>query len=147
MEYLKIQFCNGFLRDQGSLEKNLEEMLHHINPICRFAERCWKPQMDMYETRENVIICAEIAGVKKENLEIQVSNNAVNISGRRTIAPALQEARYRVAEIQYGVFKRTLFLPFMIVPDKTKAMYSDGLLQIHLCKASPGVARIPIQDE
>jgi HSP20 family protein len=147
MEYLKIQFCNGFLKNRSGLEKSVEEMLHHINPICRFAERCWKPQMDMYETRDEVILCAEIAGVRKENLEIEVSNNAINISGKRTMPPALQGARYRVAEIQYGIFKRTLFLPFIIIPEKTKALYTNGLLQIHLYKTSPGVTRIPIQEE
>jgi HSP20 family protein len=103
--------------------------------------------MDMYETRDEVILCAEIAGVRKENLEIEVSNNAINISGKRTMPPALQGARYRVAEIQYGIFKRTLFLPFIIIPEKTKALYTNGLLQIHLYKTSPGVTRIPIQEE
>lgn len=147
MEYIKIQFCNGFLRDHCGLEKSVEEMLQHINPLCRFAERSWKPQMDMYETHDGIIICAEIAGVKKEHLEIEINHNAVKIRGKRAIGPALQKAKYRVAEIQYGVFKRTMYLPFMIIPDKTKASYSNGLLQIHMSKALPSVTRIPVQDE
>lgn len=139
MEYIKIRFGKSFLRDRTGFDKTIEEMLQSINPICRFAERSWKPQMDIYETHDEIIIRAEIAGVKKENLEIEISNNAVKISGKRVNEPPFKNAKYRLAEIQYGAFKRIMFLPVLIIPDKSTASYSNGLLQINLSKISPDI--------
>ena len=147
MDYIKLRFGNSFLRDRTGFEKTIEEMLQSINPICRFAERSWKPQMDMYEADDKIVIRAEIAGVKKEHLEIEISSNAVKICGRRMNGPHLKNAKYRLAEIQYGVFKRIMFLPVLIMPDQSTASYSNGLLQINLIKMAPGTRRIRIQDE
>ena len=109
-------------------------MFRSLNPVFTLSERLWKPQMDIYETGEEIIILAETAGVKKEDLEIEISNRAVKISGKRTLAQRVDGAVYRLAEIQYGSFERLLFLPALIDTENVSASYLCGMLQIRLSK-------------
>jgi HSP20 family protein len=98
------------------------------------SERVWKPQMDIYETPLEVIILAEIAGVDKENLEVEISSRAIRIKGNREEIPRVENTTYRLAEIQYGAFERILYLPALIDTDKVSASYLNGFLQIRLAR-------------
>ena len=136
MDYIKIRFGEdfGFNRIGSEIERTIENMFQTINPIFTNAQRVWKPQMDMHETPDSIVILAEIAGVKKEDLDIEISSKAVKISGARSEIPLTDNSRYRLAEIQYGTFERILVLPAPIDPEVVSASYTNGLLQIHLAK-------------
>lgn len=134
MDYIKIRFTKDVDRLSSEFEKTFEEMFRAINPMFTLSERTWKPQMDIYETPDEIIILAEIAGVKKENLELEISSKAVRIYGNRTEFPKTENATYRLAEIQYGYFERILFLPAPIDPEVVSASYSNGFLQVRLAK-------------
>ena len=134
MDYIKIRFTNDIGRLSSEFEKTFEEIFRSINPRFTLSERIWKPQMDIYETPEEIIILAEIAGVSKENLELEISSKAVRIYGNRTEFPRMANATYRLAEIQYGKFERILFLPAPIDPEVVSASYSNGFLQVRLAK-------------
>ncbi|MBU0987928.1 MAG: Hsp20/alpha crystallin family protein [Proteobacteria bacterium] len=147
MEYIKIRFTNDFERLSSEFEKTFEEMFRSINPMFSFSERTWKPQMDICETPDEIIILGEIAGVDKENLELEISSKAVRIYGYRTEFPRVENATYRLAEIQYGKFERILFLPAPIDPEVVSASYSNGFLQIRLAKLSlDKIHKIPITE-
>ena len=147
MEYIKIKFGHDFEAMSPSFEKSIEDMFRSVNPIFSFCNCTWNPQMDIYETPEEIIIRAEIAGVDKENLEVEINNKAVRISGNRSELPRIDSASYRLAEIQYGCFERVLFLPSPIDPEIVSASYLNGFLQIRLAKmAVDTVYTIPISD-
>ncbi|QTA87713.1 Hsp20/alpha crystallin family protein [Desulfonema magnum] len=148
MDYIKIRFGSDFDRLDSRFEKTAEEMFRSINPMFRISERVWKPQMDIYETPEEIFILAEISGVKKEELEIEVSTKAVKIYGRRAELPRVENATYRLAEIQYGKFERILFLPAPIDTEKVTASYSDGFLKLRIAKLryDDRTYKIPITD-
>jgi HSP20 family protein len=123
-------------------------MFRAMNPMFTLSERTWKPPMDIYETPEEIIILAEIAGVDKENLEVEINSKAVKIYGRRTEMPRMKNANYRLAEIQYGHFERVLFLPAPIDTEKVSSSYSNGFLQIRLTKIPVNqIYQVPISDE
>ncbi|MEJ2057716.1 MAG: Hsp20/alpha crystallin family protein, partial [Desulfofustis sp.] len=115
-------------------EKSIEDMFRTVNPMFTLAERRWKPQMDIYETPDEIIILAEIAGVDKKDLELEISSKAVKIFGNRSEHFRIKNATYRLAEIQYGKFERILYLPSPIDPEVVSASYSNGFLQIRLAK-------------
>lgn len=147
MDYIKIRFTKDVGRLTSEFEKTFEEMFRVITPMFTLSERTWKPQMDIYETPDEIIILAEIAGVKKENLELEISSKAVRIYGNRTEFPKAENATYRLAEIQYGKFKRILFLPAPIDPEVVSASYSNGFLQIRLAKLMlDKTHKVPITD-
>jgi HSP20 family protein len=110
------------------------------------AERNWKPPMDMNETSEEVVIVAEVAGVPKETLEVEISSRAVRIQGKRSPRHCSPDSTYRLAEIQYGRFERVIFLPAPIDPEVVSATYTNGFLEIRLAKLKERTHRVAISD-
>ena len=103
--------------------------------------------MDITETPEEIIIVAEIAGVDKDDLDVEISSKAVRIRGNRYVRHCSAEATYRLAEIQYGDFERTIFLPAPIDPEIVSAAYANGFLEIRLAKLPRDIThKIPISD-
>ena len=100
MDYIKIRFTKDFDQMGSKFEKTFEDLFRSINPMITFTERRWRPQMDIYETPDEIIIMGEIAGVSKEDLELEISSKAVRIQGIRTQSPRIDNATYRLAEIQ-----------------------------------------------
>ncbi|MBW2439683.1 MAG: Hsp20/alpha crystallin family protein [Deltaproteobacteria bacterium] len=147
MEYIKIRLLDDFGQIGSKFEKTIEDMFRSVRPGFTLAERTWKPPMDMNETPEEVIIVAEVPGVDKDDLEVEISSKAVRIKGKRYARHCTDNATYRLAELQYGDFERVLFLPSLIDPEIVSAAYQNGLLEIRLAKQPPErIHKIPIQD-
>jgi len=147
MDYIKIRFGEKFSEFGSEIHKTIEDMFQAINPMFNIAERSWKPQMDMYETPEEIFILAEIAGVNKEKLEVEINSKAVRIFGEREMMSLTDGARYCLAEIQYGSFERILYLPAPIDPEVVSASYSSGLLSIRMAKLQLNrTYRIPVDN-
>ena len=147
MDYIKIRFGNDFDRLSSRFERTIEHMFRSTGPMFMLSERTWKPQMDIYESPEEILILAEIAGVNKDNLELEINSKAVRIHGSRPEMPRMKNSTYMLAEIQYGQFERVLFLPAPIDTDKVTASYQNGFLQIRLTKIPRDVIhKIPISD-
>ena len=82
MEHIEIRFGSN-LGTYETDEKSFQDMFQSVNPMFCFSKRIWKPQMDIFETQNQIVIQAEIAGVRKQDIVIDVSNKAVKISGNR----------------------------------------------------------------
>jgi HSP20 family protein len=148
MEFFKIRFGSDLDELTAKFEKTLEDMLGTMGPSFMLSERTWRPPMDMYETREEVVILAEIGGVDKEDLEVEISSKAVRIQGKRLAPSCSPDCTYRLAEIQYGRFERILFLPSPIDPDKVTAASKNGFLEIRLAKRPVDQTyKVPISQE
>lgn len=132
MDYIKIRFSNDFDRIGSKFEKTLSEMFHPAGsgPMFALSKSAWKPQIDMFETPEEIVLIAEIAGMEKEDLDLEINTRAIRISGRRHLNPPARNGRYRVAEIQYGAFERLVYLPSPIETENVTAAYQKGLLMI-----------------
>jgi HSP20 family protein len=137
MDYIKIRFVDHSDNADSEFGRTLEEMLHLANPRFTLSRHRWRPQIDIYETDEAVIIQAEIAGVRQEEIRLEISPGAVKISGTREGGAREEDARYRLAEIPCGFFERTLSLPALINTETAAAVYRNGLLEIRLTKRPP----------
>lgn len=136
MDYIKIRFGDEFEHHSCKTNKSIDDMFPSINPMFRLEKSSWKPQVDIYETDCDVVVQVTMAGVDKENMEIEISSKAIKITGKRTGNQPKEKATYRLAEIQYGAFERVLFLPCQIDTNKVSASYSNGFLQVSLAKLS-----------
>jgi HSP20 family protein len=136
MELIKIRFGEGSDVSQNAAEKSLVDMFRATRPLFNCSDCPWSPPMDIIETPEDIHILAEIAGVEREDLAVEITGRTVKISGRRPSIAAGAGTTYRLAEIHYGGFERTLYLPRQIDSERVSASYSNGLLQIRLAKQS-----------
>jgi len=148
MDYIKIRFCNDIDELQSKLDRSMQDVFGSINSAFSLEERAWRPQVDIYETEEEIIVRAEVAGVDKEDLAVEVSRRAIRLMGKRAELPRIDKATYRLAEIQYGKFERVLYLPVPIDTEIVSTAYSNGFLEIRLVKlATDKTYTIPISEE
>jgi HSP20 family protein len=147
MDYIKIRFSDDFSQLSSKFEKTIDDMFRSMSPGFALGDRTWRPPMDISETPEEISIVAELAGVSKKDLDIEISSKAVRIQGNRVARHCSAEATYRLAEIQYGNFERTIFLPAPIDPEVVSAAYNNGFLEIRLAKLPKDIThKIPISD-
>jgi HSP20 family protein len=109
-------------------------MFRLANPLVAAGSRGWHPQADICECAEEIMVLVEIAGIKLEDLHIELARRALKISGWRREVPRKQNSGYRLAEISYGYFERTLSLPVPVDTESATATYAEGMLQISLRK-------------
>lgn len=137
MDYIKIRFGKNLGEMHSRLQRTIDEMFRRVNPMLVLQEQTWRPQVDIYETPEEIIVVGEISGVLKEDLVVELDQSAVRVSGRRREIPHIPGMRYHLAEIAYGSFERILLLPVPIDPEKVTASYTNGLLRITMGKKGP----------
>lgn len=147
MDYIKIKFGRDFDQMESKFENSLDDMFRSLKPLFDLSERRWNPQMDICETPTEIIIRAELSGVEKDQLGVEINSKAVRIFGQRREPPPMENSTYRLAEIQYGRFERILFLPARIDTDTVSSSYADGLLELRLTKIPrEKTYKIPIAD-
>jgi HSP20 family protein len=134
MHSIEIRFGDDPGKPEHDSHGIIDEMFNLVNPRYNACHRVWRPQMDIYESRDEIILVIEIAGAKREDLHVEIGRKTVKISGRRRIRPLSEDARYRLVEIPYGYFERSVVLPAPVNSNEVEATYVDGLLQIRMTK-------------
>jgi HSP20 family protein len=148
MELIKIRFGEEPDAIEAAVDKNLTDQFRSANLLFRCSDCLWLPSMDMIETPTEIVIISEIAGLEKEDIEVQITRRAVKVSGRRRPPAPASPATYRLAEINYGHFERILYLPAAVDSNSISASYANGLLTIRLVKQPEQEHyRIPIAED
>jgi HSP20 family protein len=148
MDYIKIRLSADLDQAGKGLRRTLDDIFGGASPIFYQLSRTWKPQMDLFETADEIKIIATVAGVEKETMEIEINERAVRISGDRRPPASVAEATFCLAEIQYGKFERILFLPKPIDTERVSASLSAGILQITMVKQRARKSlKVTIRDE
>jgi len=91
--------------------------------------------LDMYETDDNVMVEANVPGVKPEEIDIQVTGNTLTIKGERKEEKKEEKASYVFQERRYGSFCRTVTLPTDVDVEKATAVFEHGVLKLTLPKS------------
>ncbi len=95
----------------------------------------FRPDIAVAEEKDRYLVEADIPGLKKENLNIAVEGNVLTIRGERTEKQETKGKGYFYSERSFGSFSRSLELPAGIDPNKVKAAYKDGVLEIEVPKS------------
>jgi len=90
--------------------------------------------VDVYQTPEEIILKAPIAGVKPEELEISITDEIINIKGERKDAETVTRDNYFAQECYWGSFSRSFVLPIPVDSEKSNASLKNGILTIRLPK-------------
>jgi len=99
------------------------------------ASGFWVPPVDIYEEGDNLILKAELPGVRKEDLDVSVENNLLTLSGERRQESEVKEDQFHRLERFYGKFTRSFTLPVGIQTGHIHAEVRDGILTVTLPKA------------
>ncbi|MEN9217410.1 MAG: Hsp20/alpha crystallin family protein [Gloeomargarita sp. DG_2_bins_126] len=95
----------------------------------------WIPAVELQDTPDALILKAEIPGVEKENLDVSVTREAVQIAGEHRFEKREEDKGTVRTELRYGRFQRVIPLPVPVAHDQSKAEYRNGILTLTLPKA------------
>lgn len=90
--------------------------------------------VDMYETDKEIIIEAMVAGVRPDDLQLNIARDQVTIRGKREPNTQIQDDGYFIKELYWGAFSRTVSLPHEIIIEEADAVEKHGLLILRLPK-------------
>ncbi len=136
------------LRQQ--IDRLFDDIVHEQPPLGLFSkmgETPWMPAIELQETETNMILKAQLPGIEPEELDIQVSENAVFLSGEHQEQKKTDEKGIFRSEFHYGQFKRVVPLPIAIQREQVKAEMVAGLLTLTMPKATPtlpNVVKVPL---
>ena len=99
------------------------------------------PAVDIVEEKEDFLLRAELPGVPKENIKIEVRENRLTLSGSKESTHKGDKGEYRYLESSYGSFSRTFELPRNVSGDAIKAEYANGVLTLRIPKAKESLSR------
>lgn len=112
-------------------------------------EAYWVPNTDVYLTEGGLVIKVELAGMRKEDLELTIEGNRLKISGQRPDGCRAAKCQFLVMEINYGSFESLIELPPGFDLGRARAAYQNGFLRIDVpesaTRTSPKVV-VPIEE-
>lgn len=136
-------------RTQEDFESIFDNFFFFKSPIAMRPQAVWRPAVDVYHTKENVMVCIELAGVPKESVDISVHGDVLVVSGiRKEKGTSAEKRSYYKMEISFGPFERKIHLPCHCDSDRAKVEDHSGMVKIILPKlASPSTETTEIEIE
>lgn len=95
----------------------------------------WMPKIDVKRIGNDVMVRAELPGVKPEDVDIELADNVLTISGERKYEQEREDEGYLIRESSYGTFERSLTVPDSVDPGAITANFNDGVLEVTVPKA------------
>ena len=114
-----------------------------------FADRLrgdrWQPDVDVFETESEVVVLAEIAGIRSEDLRVTVDGDELRISGVRRVPERSDVKRLLQMEITAGPFERRLRIPIAFDRERVSAHLADGFLTVTLPRRLPTRRQVKLE--
>ena len=95
----------------------------------------WSPSVNVAETDEEIVVTAELPGVKQDDVDISVADNILTLKGEKKEEKEIKKENYHRVERRYGSFQRSIGLTVGVQANKAKASYKDGILTVTIPKA------------
>lgn len=119
-----------FERMRDEMERMMNEFFVAKNPMLGVSEGVWRPPTDVYEMPEAMVILMEIAGMKKEDIHVDVQDKRLVIHGVRSDRTRKDKVKFIQMEIKYTRFERVIPLPIHFDESQIAANYRGGFLEI-----------------
>ena len=127
-----------------SHEDSLSDQIRHVGEAMQRAARgrffrfsppdAWQPATNLYETEDRYVVCVDLAGVNREEIDVEVQQNVLVIRGQRESPRPQSRSKVHLMEIDHGNFRRTIAIPSSVEMANIKARYVDGYLWVELPK-------------
>jgi HSP20 family protein len=118
----------------GDVDRLFERLYSISPPLAADAPRHWIPDADVFETKNDLVIKMDLAGVSRDAVKVLLDEDTVIITGTRNEEYHEECEYYHQIEVEYGYFRRVIHLPRPVDGDKGRALYRDGFLFVVLPK-------------
>ncbi len=132
-------------RDEWDLFRDVSEVQREMNRLFSFFpalvsrgngetgfEGAWTMPLDVYETKDSVVVKAELPGLKPEEIDVSVLGNTLTIKAERKHEAEVTDEQFHRRELAYGLFQRQLELPQAVNAEALQAVYKNGILELTL---------------
>jgi HSP20 family protein len=134
MSLMRWDPFGGLSRMRDEIDHMFEDFFTGRSAMARVGEGLRIPSVDVEETDGTVVVRAELPGVKKENLDIEVTPDALILKAETSEETEKRERRFYRRERSWGMFQRVVPMPVEINANEAKAKFNDGLLEVTLPK-------------
>lgn len=126
----------GRLQELSDLRRRMLQMFDEPFTLPLFREPLvgWMPDVDISETGGEIVVKAELPGMSKEDVEIEIEGNVLTLRGEKKEEKEEDEKERYLYECSYGSFQRSFTLPTSVREDQVKAEFRDGVLKVTLPK-------------
>ena len=101
----------------------------------------WSPKVDIFEETDHIVMTAELPGVEKDKIAIDVNGRVLTVKGERSSDKEVKEDNYYRRERSYGRFERSFTLPDETDSEMIRADYKDGVLTLNIPKPKSSKAK------
>jgi HSP20 family protein len=125
-------------RTLSRLKKEMDELWGKFfkdSGFSVFSESGWSPALDVKETKENILVTAELPGLSAKDVEVNISGDLLTIKGEKKQEKEEKEESFHLVERHYGSFSRSVRLTTEVDTKNIKATHKDGVLTITLPKS------------
>jgi HSP20 family protein len=126
------------LREFSTLQNEMNRLFNTVfdTPAANGGStlRRWMPAMDLVETQDHFVLRADLPGLSEEDVNIELEDRVLTISGERKAEHELSKEGYHRVERAFGTFSRALTLPEGIDPDAVAATFDRGVLEVRIPK-------------
>ncbi|MDD4607055.1 MAG: Hsp20/alpha crystallin family protein [Patescibacteria group bacterium] len=112
-----------------------DKLFEDLTPSLYSNAQNFVPAIDVYQTKDDVVVETALSGVKPEDVEISIENDVLTIKGQAKKETEIDEKNYYRKEMRTGSFHRSVVLPTHVISDKAEATSKDGVLKIAIPKA------------
>lgn len=99
------------------------------------------PTVDVYEEKDDIVVKAELPGMDKNDIEVNISDSELTLKGEKKKEEKIEQKDYYRCERSYGAFFRSVELPKGVQADKVKASFKNGILEVRIPKSEEAKTR------
>lgn len=133
-----------------TLRNRMDRLWSRFNAEDETALADWSPTSDVVETKDEIVIKAELPGLEEKDVDVEIEGGMLTIKGERQAEKETEEKGFRRVERSYGTFLRAFTLPTNVAPERITASFTNGLLEVHLPKkeeAKPRSIKVEVKKE
>jgi HSP20 family protein len=112
-----------------------------LTPRAAGEARGWSPAVDMIDKKDEIVLRADLPGLDQKDVNVHVENQTLTIRGTRQGELEAKDEDYYCCERWSGSFSRSMMLPPGIDPDRIKATFKNGVLEVHVPKSPKAIGK------
>jgi len=141
MRYDYTDPFDGLSRLREGLDRLLEDTIGTVARVPTTAPGRWAPRMDISESADAFTITAELPGLSRDDIDIELTGDSLSISGERKRAPRVAGEQLHRAERPHGPFSRSFSIGVPVDTEGASAKLTDGVLTLEIPKAAEAAHR------